>query len=349
MEAGDKRAALCLAGGNALGAYQAGFVAALLEAGFAFPVIAGSSVGGLIAALVAGNRGAARGAALKAFAQAAQVDRAGFPVWSPFGAGLRGRRAVLMQTLLTGHPRLFRPRVPGLLSALAGVETGRALYDRSAMRRLVAGLVDFGLLNDGTHRLLLTATDAETGEPVVFDSAHDRIGLDHLMATSAFPVLFPPEKLGGRWLVDGGLRRNLPLDLMPDGLPVIALDLFPLAGGLPETLTGMGARAQDILLAGQTAEALARFLARGQHGGLVHAVYENPADMTATKTLDYSARMLAVRRAAGQRDAAAMLTAWPVAAGTVMHVAGGRVPTALAAPVAQPVDAGAAGHSVAPD
>lgn len=301
-------ATLCLAGGNALGAYQAGVCEGLIGAGFTFPLIAGTSVGGIVGALIAGNAPKDQAAALRGFWQAAHADPPFWPSW----AGLGGRRLTLLRTLFTGHSRLFRPKVPGLLSALAGVETGRALFDRAPMRALLSDLIDFDRLNSGATRLILTATDAESGAPVTFDTARDRLGTDHLLAATAFPLLFEPVRIGETWHVDAGLRCNLPLDLIdsPADQPCIAVDLFPLSGPLPDTLTAMAARAQDILLAGQSADAIARFKARFPNRPLHHMVYENPSDQTATKTLDYSAAMLGQRRTTGMEDATALIQSW---------------------------------------
>lgn len=303
METDGFRLALCLSGGNALGAYQAGFCAALLQAGAEFPVIACTSVGSVVGAIIAGNHGARRAEALGAFWQAAR-QTGPWPTWRVMGL----RRMSLVHSILYGHSRLFRPKVPGLLSALAGVDIGRALYDRAPMQELILSLVDFDRLNDGAVHLLLTGVDAESGDVVIFDSRRERIGVDHLMAVTAFPVLFEPVRMGKRWVVDAGLRRNLPLDLIPRGstLPTLALDLFPLQGGVPPSLTAMAARAQDIALGGQSADATARFLSRGK-GLLVHAVPDDPTDMTATKALDYSEGMIAARLDRGAADAAVLL------------------------------------------
>lgn len=309
IEARTYAAGLCLAGGNALGAYQAGFCETLLDAGFAFPMIAGTSVGGVIGALIAGNDRPDQIPALRRFWAAAQTET---PLWGSW-AGLSGRRLALLRTLLTGHSRLFRPKVPGLLSALAGVETGRALYDRQPMHDILQELVDFDRLHCEDRRLVITAIDAESGELVVFDSSKERLTVDHLLAATGFPLLFEPVRIGERWFVDAGLRCNLPLDLiydLPVQMPCIAVDLFPLAGPLPATLTAMGARAQDILLAGQSAEAIARYKARPAVGPLIHSVYANPADQTVAKTLDYSVSMLNQRHAAGAKDALSIFNAW---------------------------------------
>lgn len=310
--------ALCLAGGNALGAYQAGFCATLDQAGWRFPVIAATSIGAVNAALLISGGAAA----LTAFWEAARRETPPWP-W----AALPARRVTMLSTLLSGHPRLFRPTVPGLLSALAGVEVGRALFDRAPMRALLMRLVDFGRLNTGPTRLRLAAVSAESGRNLCFDTAEEALTLDHLMAATAFPLLFPPERIGAEWVVDAGVRRNLPLDLIPPGTgPCLALDLFPLSGRLPDTLTGIAARAEDLVMGGQAADAVDRFRDRAEAPPLVLAVPDLPVDRTATKTVDYSAAMLTARWQRGAADADTLRTGWEgVAAGGFWRLSGGRL------------------------
>ena len=60
------------------------------------------------------------------------------------------------------------------------------------------------------HRLAVVATDAESGRPVVL---HTGPVLPAVRATCAVPAVLPPERIEGRWLVDGGLVSLLPVDL----------------------------------------------------------------------------------------------------------------------------------------
>lgn len=56
----------------------------------------------------------------------------------------------------------------------------------------------------------VAATDLTTGRPVLFHGSGDVI--DPIRATCAYPGLFLPVKIGGRWLVDGGISLNVPVE-----------------------------------------------------------------------------------------------------------------------------------------
>lgn len=72
--------------------------------------------------------------------------------------------------------------------------------------------------------LAMTTVDVQRGELVIL-----REGplVPALRATSALPGLIAPMQLEGRWLVDGGMLNNLPVDVARTlgGEPVIAIDV----------------------------------------------------------------------------------------------------------------------------
>ena len=72
----------------------------------------------------------------------------------------------------------------------------------------------------------VTASNYTTGEATTFFQARPeliawhtrrrhsvatRIGVEHLMASSALPILFPPQPVGGEFFLDGSLRMTQPL------------------------------------------------------------------------------------------------------------------------------------------
>jgi NTE family protein len=56
----------------------------------------------------------------------------------------------------------------------------------------------------------VVATDLQTGRPVVFHGSGDVV--DPIRASCAYPGFFLPVKIEGRWLVDGGISVNVPVE-----------------------------------------------------------------------------------------------------------------------------------------
>lgn len=108
-----------------------------------------------------------------------------------------------------------------------------ALLDSTPLRELVEKAVPWDNLEDHLqkgylHGLTVTATDLVSGSTVVFTHQKNhqalpagsdpysvsfaaRIGPQHALASAAIPILFPPVKVEGRLLVDGGVRMNTPI------------------------------------------------------------------------------------------------------------------------------------------
>jgi NTE family protein len=125
------------------------------------------------------------------------------------------------------------------------------------MRERLQSLIDFGQLNSGETRICIVATDIESGEPVIFDSAKSRIEMDHLMASCGFLPEFAPLELDGRFLGDGGLSLNVPFDPILNGqsdgdLLLYIIDLYARDGGWPTSLEGALERKNDLLFGNQT-------------------------------------------------------------------------------------------------
>ena len=259
-EEGGRIVSLVLAGGIALGMYEAGAYAALHEQPELRPEwIAGSSIGAVTAALIAGNPPERRVARLREFWDATDP----FPSMSAwFGQSSTGalrqaqNNASVMQTMLFGRPGLFRPRLaPGFQS---GAQDVPALFDVGPMAKRLVELVDFDLLNSGSIRLALSCTDVISGERVVFDTGHgDRIGPQHVLASCALLPLFAPVEVEGRLLADGCLGANTPIDLVlneSDAREVLCfvVELFARQGSRPHTIAASASRAGDMAFGNQT-------------------------------------------------------------------------------------------------
>ncbi len=306
------RVALVLAGGNALGAYQAGVYQALHEGGIAPDRIAATSAGAINGAIIAGNAPERRIERLAAFWRPGPVHHDG-----PDRGGVADtwrRTGEAMTTLLAGRAGMF---------AAAGTSLLReppALYDTAPLARTLAEMVDVDRLNDGAIRFAVNAVDLESGAEVLFDTADRRIGVDHIRASGALPPAFPPIAIDGALYVDGGVAANLPLDTVlaaPGDAPLlcIAVDLLPLAGPPPATLGAMAARAQDLAMASQSRRTVAHWQARyavdpalaDRSVTLACLTYRDQQPEVAGKAMDFSPRSVRERWDAGHRDGAALV------------------------------------------
>lgn len=259
----SQRTALVLAGGIALGAFEAGAYAALDEAGQASALawVAGSSVGAVTAAIIAGNPPENRVARLRQFWRMAATDPT--PITSFwFGPPRDGawrqahNQASALETLMLGRAGLFRPRLyPG---PRVGVNDVSALYDLAPLRTSIMSLVDFDLMNCGDVRVSIATTDVVTGERVVFDTGQGcLISPEHVVGSCALLPLFAPVEVEGRLLGDGGLSSNAPLDVVLSdpaarGLRCFVVDLFTPEGSRPHTLAASASRAGDLAFGNQS-------------------------------------------------------------------------------------------------
>ncbi len=136
----------------------------------------------------------------------------------------------------------------------AAIEMAQAAGDagQERWRATVAGRLASRQWPDRT--VLVTAVDAETGAPVVFDRAS---GVDLVDAVAASCSGFAAYRIGGRWYVDGGYRRNENADLAAGCRRVLVLSPFggrtrmPLAWGMQlaaqvDELRAAGARVETV-------------------------------------------------------------------------------------------------------
>jgi NTE family protein len=97
------------------------------------------------------------------------------------------------------------------LTILAAREPSRlGLFGKSKIKRVlqdVLGDVTFDRLD---RKLAMVAVDLESEAEVILDSG--RV-VDAVLATTAFPGVFAPQVLGGRYLIDGGALNNVPFDV----------------------------------------------------------------------------------------------------------------------------------------
>jgi NTE family protein len=209
---------LVLTGGGSRSAYQVGVLLALSEmlprSRNPFQVIVGTSAGAVAAGAIA--------------AEAHQWRRAveGLEkVWANFRSH---------QVFHVDPPHMMRAGMHWVLSLLSGglvLSPPKSMLDNSPLRQLIAANIDFAGIRRSIARghlraLALCSTSYLSGHSVAFydavENCHEwsrvqRVGrrteltLNHLMASVAIPLLFPPMRLGSEYFGDGAMRQINPL------------------------------------------------------------------------------------------------------------------------------------------
>ena len=164
--------AFVLEGGGSYGAAQVGMLHALLEAGIVPDLVVGTSVGALNGALLA-----------------AWPDP-----WRSLDDLAEMWRGVRRRDVLPVRPARA-------LRALAG--RASALVPNDGLGRLIDRWLPVSRLEQLAVPFAAVATDIVSGEPVVLRTGDARSAL---LASSALPGVYPPVRVGGRELVDGGTK-----------------------------------------------------------------------------------------------------------------------------------------------
>ena len=209
--------ALVLAGGGARAAYQVGVIAAIAEAfpETRFTILTGVSAGAINAAFLGTHRGTPAEAAteLRRHWKELTADRV-YRVRATRIAADTTRRLGLSLFGRAGAP----VHLPGLL-------------DLGPLRQYLAGAIRWdgvaaNLAEGRLRALALTATPYTKAASRTFVQGVDELSmwrraervairteitLDHVMASSAIPVLFPAVWLDGEFYGDGSVRQTAPL------------------------------------------------------------------------------------------------------------------------------------------
>jgi NTE family protein len=215
------RALVLHGGGSAGNAWEIGVIAGLCEGGLdvtAADLIIGTSAGSTAAAQITGANPAELLAAILD-APVQQPAGKGRP-----GAGGSGRPAAahLERTgriIATAHSAAdMRRRMGAAALELEGASDASA---RERWRATVAARLPRQSWPEQT--ILITAVDALSGEPVVFDR---RSGVDLVDAVAASCSSGVPYGIGNRHYIDGGYRRNENADLARGCSRVLVLSPF---------------------------------------------------------------------------------------------------------------------------
>ncbi len=183
---------LVFGGGGLKGFAHIGVLKALEERGIRPHVVAGTSIGALIAAAYAG----------------------GMPV-----AEMERRARALTK------PDLFRINHVGMVTRRM---LSPALYLARPLEKLIEEIVPAGTFRDFPRRLFVNTVDLEAASQVLWGlpGLEDVSVRDAVYASCALPGFFPPGLIGGRSCADGGISDNVPALASSFGMDaVIAVDV----------------------------------------------------------------------------------------------------------------------------
>src|SRR5215218_2311923 len=292
---------LKLQGGGSLGAFGCGVFKALAKSNIKIDIIAGTSIGGLNASIIAGSKG--KDPPEKALEQywlelgedsSANLNSP-FMEWlarypTPTLTPLPPPPPPPLTTPTTGHSAMthisqFKSLMSFYSSAIYGnnkifVPRWRPefafsdpeyftpnkwtyLYDHSPLVKTAEKYIDYNKLQPNgkpNSRLIITAVNVLTAEPLIFDSTRQKITSKHILAATGYPSYYFQwiEVEEGVYAWDGSLLSNTPLREVIDASPVNDKRVFLVENYpkkcdmLPDNLSEVQHRARDIMFSDKT-------------------------------------------------------------------------------------------------
>jgi len=213
------KTALVLPGGGARGAFQVGVLRAIAEMVprgciNPFPVISGTSAGAINSVVLASKARRFRVAV-------AELEK----VWGHFRSE---------QVFRTGGLTMLKSSLHWFAAIVLGgmiVGTPKSLLDNAPLRSLLSRNIRFPRIQASIdaghlHAVAITAAGYGSARSTTFyqaangvppwsrtrrNGSRQLLNLDHLMASIAVPMIFPPVKIGGEYFGDGAMRQATPL------------------------------------------------------------------------------------------------------------------------------------------
>lgn len=243
----QRRTGLILSGGGARAAYQVGVLMAIADIApkdikSPFDIISGTSAG-----------------AINATALASQAVH--------FRTGVRGLERIWSTLTAENVYRTDWSSFAGLIFRwlMASIRRGEShlaysLLDNSPLGKLLEQSINFKKiqrqLDEGNlYALSITAAGYSSGESVSFYQAAveiegwrrvrrvgvpTQIGIEHLLASSALPILFPAVKINREYFGDGAIRQLAPLSpaLHLGARKILVIGVSGVAGSTPRRISG---------------------------------------------------------------------------------------------------------------
>jgi NTE family protein len=126
--------------------------------------------------------------------------------WLAAEPTLEGLEALARLWTVVKRRDVFPLSAPRAIAGFAGRKDH--LVSSTALAKWLRSTALLRRLEDGVLPLTVVATDLETGEEVLLERGP---AVPALLASSAMPGVFPPVRLGGRWLIDGSVVSDTPV------------------------------------------------------------------------------------------------------------------------------------------
>ena len=278
---------LILQGGGSLGAFGCGVFKALANSNIKIDIIAGTSIGGLNASIIAGSNAKEH--------PEKQLEQYWLELAETINTNLKPTSIESLveypiPVLVTDPSAITRiSQVKSLMSFYSAAFLGNKkvfvprwrpefaftdpqyitpnkwtyLYDHSPLVKTAEKYIDYNKLRpngDPNARLIITAVNVLTAEPLIFDSSKQQITSRHILATTGYPSYYfrwvEVEK--GIYAWDGSLLSNTPLREVIEASPVKDKRIFLVENypkkcdTLPDNLLEVQHRARDIMFSDKT-------------------------------------------------------------------------------------------------
>jgi NTE family protein len=304
---------LILQGGGSLGAFACGVFKAFAKRNIKFNIIAGTSIGGINGAIAAGSKSDKPEKDLEDFWL--DIARSSYNIipdtftfdydYQNYRAKLKRSPAASLNAAFFGVPRFFVPRWFNFnFSNLNSSQIQEYvqppwkwtyMYDNSLLSNTIEKYIDFSKLSPKAQqnnpnnsnsnintRLIITAVDVLTAEPLIFDSYKKNIEMKHLLATIGYPQYGFPwvEVSDGTFAWDGSLLSNTPIREVMVASPSKNKNIFVVENypkkieKLPANMSEVMSRSKDIMFSDKTQslEKMSRLITK--HVNLIETLYD---------------------------------------------------------------------------
>lgn len=274
------RTAMVFQGGGALGAYECGVVLELYRAR-GWPqhnkpaVITGLSIGAVNAAILAGAK---NGDPIETIERVWLED---FSLLTPMMPSIQVASEIIPQSIqqqlsTLGNAGMYRLRDEYMYMPFFAPYITDSIYTTLPLRRTLEHEVDFSKLNNDETQVVVTATNVRSGKLVRFGNTtsinalskrkhpldnHDRMQVEHILASGSLPPGFPMTVIDGEHYWDGGILSNTPLSEAINCLEscdggsqevereLIFVELCPPQGKVPRSIQDVMGRFLDLIFA----------------------------------------------------------------------------------------------------